>query len=262
MKNINYKPFLTKLLLMALFFFILSVFEYPQQTYEETEILSVTSLSVKSSGANIKIGAIVTDSEGSPLPGVTVFFVDSKGIMHTRITDENGRFGILIPKESLTQQIEAKFELAGFKTQTMNIDLPYPPSTPPEPEEPPIAPPAPLPPPACDVQEVILKNGHGIAFANGKIIQDIETESYDIYFKSDKFYVKRKEGGIATVGNQGNKILCDINYPVYGYCDYIRIRKKWVYLYESHDENIRAEIRVKSFKKSEEVEISYHVRIE
>lgn len=258
MKNLGSKRFLTKLLLMASFFFILSIFEYPQQAYEETETLSLSSLSVKSFGNNIRIGAIITDNEGFPLPGVTVSVVDSKGYTQTGITDENGRFRILIARESLMPPIELKLELPGFRTQTMSIDLPYPPPTPSEPEEPPPPPPQ----PACDVQEVILKNGQGIAFANGKIIPDIEVALYNIYFKSDKFYVKRKEGGIRTVGDQGNRILCDINYPVYGYCDYIKIIKKYVYLYESHDENIRAEIRVKSLKKSKEVNISYHVRIE
>jgi len=210
---------------------------------------------VESVGDKIRIGAIAIADEGFPFPGVTVSFVDRKGISHSAITDADGRFQILLDRESWVPTIEVKLELMGFKTQTMSIDLPYPPPPTPKPEEPP-------PTPPCDIQEVVLKNGKGIAFSNGKIIHNIEEESYDIYFKNEKFYVKKKKGGIATLGDQGNISLCEINYPAYGYCDCIKIIENHVYLYESYTDNILSEIRVKSFEKSKEVKISYHVRME
>jgi hypothetical protein len=96
-------------------------------------------------------------------------------------------------------------------------------------------------------------------FSSGDIV---EKEAADIYFQDDHLYSRRAKGGISSVGEQGSISLCNINYPPYGYCDCSLIGENHVYIYESYHDDIHAEIRIKSFKPGEKVEIVYHVRKE
>lgn len=109
----------------------------------------------------------------------------------------------------------------------------------------------------CNTQEAVLKNGKGIRFFPGKIVQKDDS---DIYFENDKFYSGKERGKIATVGDQGYMSLCDINYPEEGYSDSCKIVRRYVYMYYHID--IRAEIRVIFFRESEEVKFIFHVRID
>lgn len=110
---------------------------------------------------------------------------------------------------------------------------------------------------SCETQEAVLKNGEGVILTTGEIVQK---DYSDIYFENDKFYSGKERGKIATVGDQGYMRLCDINYPEEGYSDSCKIVKRHVYMYNHID--IRAEIRVISFRESEEVKFIYHVRID
>ena len=112
----------------------------------------------------------------------------------------------------------------------------------------------------CKTLKITLKNGEGIIFNESKIVQREISDIYNIYFEDDKFYSIREFGSIAKVGDMGNMKLCKVNYPESGFCDESKIIKNHVYIYESYDENIKVEFRVKSYKKSIEVKISYHVR--
>jgi len=236
-----------KILSLIYFLFLLSLSNYSQQSLEEAETLLVSPLTLEQIGNTTRISAIVTDAEGNTLPGVTATFVDNKGIPHTVVSDQTGRLRISLNRELLVGRIKLKLELPGFTTKMISYDLPY------------LPPPPPSPPP-CETQEKILRNREGIVFSSSEIVQKDQSDRYDIYFQNDKFFSRKKMGGIATVGDQGSRRLCDINYPACGYCDCSKIVERHVYLYESYNDNIRAEIRVLSFIESEEVKISYHVR--
>ena len=107
----------------------------------------------------------------------------------------------------------------------------------------------------CEIQEALLNNGEGIIFSIGKKVQK---DGSDIYFENNKFYCRK--GEIATVGDQGYKSLCDINYPEKGYSGSCEIKEMHVYIFNHTD--IRAEIRIILFRESEEVKFRYHVRMD
>jgi hypothetical protein len=116
----------------------------------------------------------------------------------------------------------------------------------------------------CITKEIILKNQEGIILSSGNRIQKNYINKSDIYFKDDRFITNEKLGKIISVGDKGAMSLCDINYPEFNveYKNSAKIVKDHVYMYVSLDGNIRAEIRIKSYQKSKQIKISYHVRID
>ena len=238
----NFKFSSIKIFSLIYFFCLFSLSNYSQY-----RTLQVRKLTLEQIGNNTRISAFVTDAAGNFLPGVAATFVDNKENPHTVVSDEKGRFYISLSRKLLVGRIELKLELEGFTTEIITYDLPYPPDLPTE-------------TPPCETQEKRLQNGEGIVFSSGEIVQKDQSDKYDIYFQNDKLFCKREKGGIATVGDQGRRSLCDINYPVWGYCDCCEIVVRHVYMFESYYENIRAEIRVYFYRESEEVRISYHVR--
>jgi len=211
---------------------------------------------VDSVGDEIRITSKVTDGDGNPLPGVSITFINQNGILGTTITTASGNFRFDFHRTLWTETITLQVELAGFATMARTIDIPYPDL--PERTDSDLS--TQLQISNSYIQEVVLKHKEGITFDDGKVIHNIDEKSYDICFMGGKFFVWRKKGFIATVGDQGNKSLLDINYPSNGYYDRIKIIKNHVYMYISYTGEIRAEIRVKSFERFKEVKITYHVR--
>lgn len=256
MRKTNLGPFPVMLISFILIFFLFLIVVYSQ------DVLSLGSISVDSVGDRIRITSKITDEDGYPIPGVSITFINEHGILGTAITTEGGNFRFDFYRELWTRTITLKIELAGFATMSRTIDLPYPPPPPRKEPDKPEQPDRPPPAPPSDIKKAVLKNREGITFDDGKVIDNIEEKSYDICFMGGKFFVKEKRGWIATVGDQGNKSLLDINYPSNGYCDSIKLIKNHVYLYLSYTGDIMAEIKVESFERFKEVRITYHVRRE
>lgn len=238
--------FLVRLISFFSFLFLLLINGYSQSA------LRLDHISINSLHNLSRLTAKVTDKEGYPIPGVEVTLINAYGISRSILTDSNGSFQFDIDRGFWTPSITITLVLQGFATSTIsNIDIPYP-----GPEIPP-----PPPPEAdCKIHRSVLTNKECITFIDGKVSHINQVESYDVCFKDEKFYVMKGKGGINTVGDQGKKSLCGINYPSSGYRDSFKIIKNHVYLYESYTNDILVEIRVKSFVKNTVVRINYHVR--
>ncbi len=248
------------LLISSLSFFLL--FGCQQQPEESKPLnVNITDINIKGNKAEIK--GEVTDSEGKPIPGVTISFVDKSGIPYSLTTTETGHFRMSLRKEQAPSGIiDLRLVLEGFAVSSYQLDLrsaeadpdlPWPPDEEADTEG------AVEEEEQCETREIVLKNAQGLAFSSGDVV---EKEAADIYFQDEHLYSRRGKGGISSVGEQGNKSLCDINYPLSGYCDCSLIVKNHVYIYESYHDDIHAEIRVKSFKPGEEVKIVYHLKKE
>lgn len=241
--NINFHSILnTRLFSLNILICFLSFYVHLHGNSQE---LILKNRSIKEINGKAEITGIVVDSEENPIKGATITFIDSTGGPHSTITNDNGSFRFFLNKELLMQKIELRLELQGYTSSIIKFDADLPV--------------APWPPivDRCETQEIILKSGDGIIFETAEIAKKDDS---DIFFEDDKFFCSKSKGRIAAAGDQGNKSLCDINYPLWGYCDSIIIKLNHVYLYESAGSSFRAEIRVKLFKKSIEVIVSYHVR--
>lgn len=248
-----------KLSLLLTIFSISVLLTFPQQQTEDVKTMTLNIGEVTIAGNIATISGIIKDDKGMPLTiGVAVSLKDSKGNSLPIFIDDSGNFQIHLDKEHFPmRRVELTVELNSFtKPKRIIVDLPWPPS---QSKEDKTTTTSEKPQEQCKTSYVTLSNGQGLIFKSGDIVEENEA---DIHFKENKLYTRRGKGGIASVGNQGNRSLCDVNYPPDGYCDCSLIGGNHVYIYESYHDDIHAEIRIKSFKPGEKVEIVYHVRKE
>ena len=88
--------------------------KFPDIAYSPTKTEIPTSISAHSM-PNIQITGLVTDSSGSPLPGVTVFVKNNKSIGTT--TDLNGRYVLQVPDNATIV-----ISMIGFDPQEVSVN--------------------------------------------------------------------------------------------------------------------------------------------